>query len=385
MCNSPRILISDDIRASAATAAALVFTPPADLNKRATENEQRIGVLEELIRAKKLELTRLRAHSEALFDNFQGSPHLVPPSPQPSLPIAAESSKTMHHHQNRKFPHTPEFALQHISAQLDSSPRGIMHSFDCPTAASNLSSPPEPSQIPDALGRQPTPIEEERLQMAARGSHWSFAEKERFEAALLRYGPFAWEEIIRAVATRTEKQVKAYAARYRRRKKLASHMQALFEEVSQQQNEQQDNHDACSQTETRQSEVMVVGDPPFELSQDPSLSETDDKSVESVGAETLLGVLGQHLGDPYAITSSPTYSSMSVLYPADVVEDNMIMSEKRSNDVVAMTPADSDLLIDRAIGGEDLIVEEDTVKTEQLVQISDDSMQADFLSSLFHP
>ncbi|KAI0564419.1 Myb [Gracilaria domingensis] len=61
--------------------------------------------------------------------------------------------------------------------------------------------------------------------MAARGSHWSFAEKARFEAALHRYGPFAWDHIIRAVGTRSEKQVKAYAARYRRRKKLAAKAQ----------------------------------------------------------------------------------------------------------------------------------------------------------------
>eukprot|EP00177_Eucheuma_denticulatum_P008648 GFKZ01015737.1.p1 GENE.GFKZ01015737.1~~GFKZ01015737.1.p1 ORF type:complete len:285 (+),score=46.30 GFKZ01015737.1:77-856(+) len=63
--------------------------------------------------------------------------------------------------------------------------------------------------------------------MAARGSHWSFIEKARFEAAMLKYGPFAWDDIIKAVGSRTEKQVKAYAARYRRRKKLAARMQAL--------------------------------------------------------------------------------------------------------------------------------------------------------------
>lgn len=61
--------------------------------------------------------------------------------------------------------------------------------------------------------------------MAARGSHWSFVEKARFEGALHRYGPFAWQHIIKAVSTRTEKQVKAYAARYRRRKKLAAKAQ----------------------------------------------------------------------------------------------------------------------------------------------------------------
>lgn len=63
--------------------------------------------------------------------------------------------------------------------------------------------------------------------MAARGSHWSFAEKARFEAALRRHGPFAWDDIILAVASRTEKQVKAYAARYRRRRKVAAKIRAL--------------------------------------------------------------------------------------------------------------------------------------------------------------
>lgn len=62
--------------------------------------------------------------------------------------------------------------------------------------------------------------------MAARGSHWSFLEKARFEAALHRHGPFAWDRIIDAVGTRTEKQVKAYAARYRRRKRLAARIDA---------------------------------------------------------------------------------------------------------------------------------------------------------------
>lgn len=70
--------------------------------------------------------------------------------------------------------------------------------------------------------------------MAARGSHWSFGEKARFETALLQHGPFAWRAIIRAVATRSEKQVKAYAARYRRRKKLAAKaaMDALRENMT---------------------------------------------------------------------------------------------------------------------------------------------------------
>lgn len=70
--------------------------------------------------------------------------------------------------------------------------------------------------------------------MAARGSHWSFLEKARFEAALHKYGPFAWRAIIRAVGTRSEKQVKAYAARYRRRKKLAARaaMEAYQESVN---------------------------------------------------------------------------------------------------------------------------------------------------------
>lgn len=70
--------------------------------------------------------------------------------------------------------------------------------------------------------------------MAARGSHWSFLEKARFEAALHKFGPFAWRAIIRAVGTRSEKQVKAYAARYRRRKKLAARaaMEAYQESVN---------------------------------------------------------------------------------------------------------------------------------------------------------
>lgn len=80
------------------------------------------------------------------------------------------------------------------------------------------------STVPVTLSSAPqppvTPTSDHR--MAARGSHWSFLEKARFEAALHKFGPFAWRAIIRAVGTRSEKQVKAYAARYRRRKKLAT-------------------------------------------------------------------------------------------------------------------------------------------------------------------
>ncbi|PXF44426.1 hypothetical protein BWQ96_05869 [Gracilariopsis chorda] len=85
----------------------------------------------------------------------------------------------------------------------------------CTPSASPVSSP----RTIDYVNHSPT------REMAARGSHWSFAEKARFEAALHRYGPFAWDHIIRAVGTRSEKQVKAYAARYRRRKKLAAKAQ----------------------------------------------------------------------------------------------------------------------------------------------------------------
>lgn len=58
--------------------------------------------------------------------------------------------------------------------------------------------------------------------MAARGSHWSFLEKARFEQALQKHGLFARRIIIDTVAAGTEKQVNAYAERYRRRKKLGA-------------------------------------------------------------------------------------------------------------------------------------------------------------------
>ena len=81
----------------------------------------------------------------------------------------------------------------------------------------------------DVCHSQPTahapPRKPQVREMAAHGSHWSFVEKARFEAALHKYGPFAWDQIIRTVGTRSEKQVKAYAARYRRRKKLAAEAQ----------------------------------------------------------------------------------------------------------------------------------------------------------------
>lgn len=69
------------------------------------------------------------------------------------------------------------------------------------------------------LPTRPTVLDD----MAAQGSHWSFEEKRRFEVALSMYGPFEWDAIIAYVRTRTEKQVKAYSARYRRRQKLTPH------------------------------------------------------------------------------------------------------------------------------------------------------------------
>ncbi|CDF34560.1 unnamed protein product [Chondrus crispus] len=392
MCNFPRILDSDDIHASAATAAALAFTPPADLSKRATENQQRIGLLEELIRAEKLELSRLRAHNDSLqlplplplplHENYQRGPNPVPPSPQPSLNLATESFKAPHH-QNRKFPTTPELTLRQISCALDSSPRGVMmQSFETPSHSPNINNMSDPNLASDTgMNRTLSCAEEESPQMAARGSHWSFAEKARFEAALQKYGPFVWDDIIFAVGTRTEKQVKAYAARYRRRKKLASRMEALFSDVAHQQRWQKDCQDARSQTETLESEVMVVDDSAFELPQGPSLlSETDNGSVESDKTETLMGTLSPHLTDPYSEETQPTCSDTSLLFPPALVGDSILIPGKRSTGAQTMSPAGGDLLIDRAFGEDGVIVGGDAVKTEQLVQISDDSMQADFLT-----
>lgn len=208
-------------------ASALAYTPPHKLEEKTIENAKRIGYLEQLVRAEKFELDRLLAN-QSTHNKRPRSTHTPI-----SLPDSSALRIVTSHRNNHTTSSTAPFliAIDHPKQPNPerSSPRGIMDSFCCPGTSSDSS-----GDRPTRLSAQAEDVDEsnqdtapQRPEMAARGSHWSFIEKARFEAAALKYGPFAWDDIIKAVGTRTEKQVKAYAARYRRRKKLAARMQAL--------------------------------------------------------------------------------------------------------------------------------------------------------------
>ncbi|CAN8071496.1 unnamed protein product [Agarophyton chilense] len=141
---------------------------------------------------------------------FLASPLAIAASPELRANAAANASRIR---ELEGILHTKRRELErlHCAKRLRS------RSISPPLSASSTPITSSPRSI-DYIKQTPR-------EMAARGSHWSFAEKARFEAALHRYGPFAWDHIIRAVGTRSEKQVKAYAARYRRRKKLAAKAQ----------------------------------------------------------------------------------------------------------------------------------------------------------------
>lgn len=208
-------------------ASALAHTPPHKLQAKTVENAKRIGYLKQLIRAEKSERDRLLANQSAHNKrprstntslSLPNSTASRPIAPRSNRPTASSTATFLDPTGSSKHPDPQHF-----------SPRGIMDSFSGPVTSSDSSADRPSSLSPQAEGvkqnnQDTTP---QRPEMAARGSHWSFIEKARFEAAALKYGPFAWDDIIRAVGTRTEKQVKAYAARYRRRKKLAARMQAL--------------------------------------------------------------------------------------------------------------------------------------------------------------
>lgn len=118
---------------------------------------------------------------------------------------------------------TPSSSSNIKSNSLMFSASQLPSSSNNPTTPTNTTT--ENENKPQSSIQSPTTPQRRQPTMAARGSHWSFIEKARFEAALQKYGPFEWDKIIRAVGTRSEKQVKAYAARYRRRKKLAAQAQ----------------------------------------------------------------------------------------------------------------------------------------------------------------
>lgn len=197
-------------------ASALAYTPREVLTKKTVENAAVIGHLEALLRAEKCELVRLLAQ-QSTFKRSRPTPSTpkYPTIVSSTYPDCSTGSSSL--------------TAGHISPQITKpsfqglSPRGVMHSFSDPNTPSTTSSGATSTGTSSDTNNRG----QARREMAARGSHWSFIEKARFEAALLKYGPFAWDEIIKAVGTRTEKQVKAYAARYRRRKKLAARMQAL--------------------------------------------------------------------------------------------------------------------------------------------------------------
>lgn len=127
--------------------------------------------------------------------------------------------------------------------------------------------------------------------MATPRSHWSFSEKARFDAALKTYGGSDFVHIAKAVGTRTQKQVKGYAARDRIRKTRAAKMDALAIQQQQQQPvvqaitpEQRQAHSKhCPAPPLRPKNEGAVGAPELkDIPQEPSTNWIDNWPMDDV-------------------------------------------------------------------------------------------------------
>lgn len=197
-------------------------------------------------------------------------------------------------------------------------------------------------------------------EMAARGSHWSFVEKARFEAALLKYGPFAWQHIIRCVATRSEKQVKAYAARYRRRKKLAAKA----------------NADCGPENRGSLNESLLMSS--SLIGSEDSSTEPTNMGFKSVSLEDLghIGVEDQLTEDLFASTRG--YSDGEGKLNEAILDDSFVSCPIDSCD----EPSEVGLLVDRVLEG-GVVVDDDSSKSKQGAVMGEDSYPVELLNAMF--
>lgn len=264
-----------------------------------------------------------------------------------------------------------------------------MHSFDSPRPTTGLAyshtSKLELRPAEQHVHNKHTPQAEHR-EMAARGSHWSFAEKARFEAALLKYGPFAWEEIIRHVASRTDKQVKAYAARYRRRKKFAARMQALPMQRPSASTPMASEHPSELSTSLLADPNAWKGPPPVSdvPTEETSLqSNSDGMSGAALSASAkkkpVVDIFGQELSSSFASgigMDQKAFVDTSKLLSGDLLDDAILGPTDEETVSLSEGPSDVDLLVDRAIDGQ-VVIEADQGKP-LLVQLSEDPYPSDF-------
>lgn len=381
-------------------ASALARTPPHKLQEKTLENAKLINRLEQLIQAERFELGRLLADQTVLNKRprLNSTPISKPyrastasPRPVASHPPNPTALSTLSPY--------PAEQLKHSDLE-SSSPRGIMYSFSGSISPSNSSCdrPASSSAQADDDNQDNT---SQRPEMAARGSHWSFIEKARFEAAVLKYGSFAWDDIIKAVGTRTEKQVKAYAARYRRRKKLAARMQALpimtypeyaahsgrsFKPSTNPPLSHKALLAACARHQTTMAEPSVSHYYPVHVhlgeqrektaTAEPAISTEAMPSVRSNGTWEEAPSLGLNQSQPsvsatvlpqgsgveftFAQESKninlrvPTSESPAKTLKQDLVCDVLLeVPEGQNNEILGM-PSEVDLLVDQAIGGTEL-------------------------------
>lgn len=384
MCISPTIMRGNP---PLSHPSQLAFTPAALLKKKTTENAKLIHHLEALIRAEKIELSRLLASDNSILVKRARSTR-APSDPTsrtaPHTPVLSSPFSAEH-------PATPEVVTNLSNKTHDTSPRAIMHSFDSPSPTPSPSPSPSYSHLSRSRRQQPpmdnhhTPNPEHQ-EMAARGSHWSFVEKARFEAALHKYGPFAWDDIIKAVATRTDKQVKAYAARYRRRKKFAARMQALPMQLPSASTPMPvEHHPSALSGSLLAASNAWDALPGSDVHTEPSLQSNSDgmSSAPSASAqrEPVVDIFGQELSSSFASDMGMDQKASvdtSKLLDGDLLDDAILGSTGDDPVPLSEGPSEVDLLVDRAINGQ-VVIEGD----QDIVQLSEDPYPTDFLGSLF--
>lgn len=178
-------------------------TPRDELDRMARENAARILALEHALQAEETQLASLQTSPRTKKDA-----RLVAIRAAAAAASAAYESHRAVKVQKPASPKSParKCAAKATNAQKhrpQPSPNGLIFDFDRGTAVPSSSLRP-------------------RREMASHGSHWTQAERDRFDAAVLMHGPRDWPQIIAAVGTRTEKQVRAYALRLRRRNSQSS-------------------------------------------------------------------------------------------------------------------------------------------------------------------
>lgn len=352
MCSGPR--------PSSRGSPSLSASPPGN---KPVDNTLLVNRLAQLIRTEKLDLSALLANRRPIQ---RLAPHRVATAPVTPVP-------------------SPELKDPAVLLPANRCSTAQASGFQ---ASPHIDTPvkPVPSSSPASVvqtavpAQEPVPIAPPICRrMAARGSHWSFLEKARFEAALHRYGPFAWDRIIEAVGTRTDKQVKAYAARYRRRKRMAARMHALAIQPQL----QQPSVVHRMVPEPRQPISKQDHAPPLLQNNGGSVAAPESKELKLESNELKLGPSTNWFEPDVCgtFTDKDSPEDDGSLFSGSLFSNAILGSTGDETDPLSDVPSELDLLVDRAIEGQ--VVEHDEAKDVVRGVEQGPEYSSDFLNTWF--